>query len=105
MSTLTIQAGGLVVQDPNDSRVYRANWDENLPDEVTLVGVGEFNITPDDGLLVISDEELIDGNRQVQFRMEGGRRGRRYRVAHRIVTDAAAPDTKEQSFYVAVQDR
>jgi hypothetical protein len=103
--SITIQAGGLILQDPNDSRKYRANWDNNLPEGVALVSVGEFSVEPDDGLLLISNETLIDGNRQVQFRMAGGRRGRTYRVAHKITTDDADPDVKEQSFNTLIQNR
>lgn len=104
--SLTIRAGELVVKDPNEVAVYSADWGtETLAAGVELEDEGTFIIAPNDGDLSIDEEAIEDGNRSVLFRVSGGRKGRRYRIAHRVVTNETPAQTKEQSFYLLVADR
>lgn len=103
--SLTISAGSQIVKDPNESAVYSADWGTNtLAEGVELADEGTFYVVPS-GQLTIDQESLEDGNRSVQFRVSGGTRGRRYRIAHRVVTNETPAQTKEQSFYLLVMDR
>lgn len=106
---ITVRSGALITQDPNDSLVYRLNWDEeNLGESVVLIGAGTITITADDEAspaLEADQLALLDGNRSARVRLTGGQLGQRYRVSHRVSTNESPAQTKEQSFFVLIQNR
>lgn len=110
MSVLTIQAGGLAVQGPNEIRVYQFDWGEkNLPAGVEISGAPVWTLTlisPIGAALMTKDQEsLVTGNRKAQVRLQGGVVGARYLVACQILTNETPPATKQQSFTIVVQVR
>lgn len=77
---ISIEAGQLICQDPNDELVYALDWSANLEDGIELANAGEITITPigDAGSPTLESDslELLDGNRSV-------RRGARPQVSGR----------------------
>lgn len=106
---ITVRSGATVTQDPNDSLVYRLNWDEeNLGEGVVLTGAGTITITADDEAspsLEADQLALLEGNRSARVRLTGGELGQTYRVSHRIVTNESPAQTKEKSFFVLIQNK
>lgn len=108
---ITIDMGGLAIQDPGDSRVYRFDWDaENLGAGVEIAGGGSTftiavvqgeNATP----LTKDNESVLTGNRKTQVRLTGGTLGTLYKVDNQIVTNEAPAQTKNRHFLVKVEDQ
>lgn len=108
MTEITINSGETITQDPNDSKTYVFDWDDNLEAGVELVDAGEFTVTANDEsspLLEVDEVSLEEGNRSVLFRLTGGLLGRKYRVAHLIETAESPEQRMERSFYVKVQNK
>lgn len=110
MSVITIRAGGLVVKDPSDVKVYLVDWDtENLATGVTIP-TSTWTITPigpstTDAVLTKDQESILAGNRKTQVRLTAGTIGQTYEIANKIVTSETPAQTKERSFRVLVQNQ
>lgn len=108
MSASIVSPGGLVVQDPNDQRVYVFDWDaENLDAGITIV-TSSFTITAirpsDDTALQKDNEGVLSGSRKTSLRLYGGTVGALYEVANKVVTSASPAETKERSFKLKVEN-
>lgn len=105
----TIRAGQLAIQDPNDSSVYALEWEDTLAEGVQIIDEGVITIesTRPGGSPMLEADELarVDGNRSARVRLTGGEVGYTYRVSHRIETNENPSQTKEQSFFVLIQNR
>lgn len=109
MSAITIQAGGLAVQDPSDIRIYVFDWDrDNLTTGVTIA-TSVFTVTairPSANTALIKDNEAIQaGSRKTQVRLSVGTLDALYEIANKIVTSESPAQTKEQSFQLLIQNR
>ena len=103
---LEIYDGGLLIKDPNATAVYVADWDRvGLPAGVSLVDGGILTVRPEDASLVVGAPRLLSGNRKTQFSVSGGRKGRRYRITHRVTTDGSPAEVPERSFYLLIQEQ
>jgi len=108
MSATTVSPGGLIVQDPNDKRVYVFDWDvENLAAGVTIIS-SSFTITAirpsDDTALLKDNEGILAGARKTSLRLYGGTAGALYEVANKVVTSSSPAETKERSFKLKVEN-
>lgn len=98
-----IKSGGLVVKDPNASKVYVMDWDEeNLGDGVTITD-SDWEISGPDALLTKDNESILSGDRTTQVRLLAGTLNAKYTVTNRIVTNETPAQTKDKSFTVLVQ--
>lgn len=108
---IEIRPGDLITQDPDESRVYRFNFDrENLPADVTI---DDYTITADlqkppfYGSVPVafdwdSDQKTLS-DRAVDARFFGGTLGAIYRCACTITTNENPAQTKVRSFFVLIQ--
>lgn len=108
--SITVQAGKQVTQDPSDIRVYVFDWDAlNLPDTAEISGSATWTISavrPANATLLTKDQEsILVGNRKAQVRLQGGQVGALYTIACKITTNETPSQTKEQSFFMLVENR
>jgi len=109
MST-TIQAGGVLVLDPNDERIINFDWDDVLSTGVeilsstwTIAAIKQSGITA----LTADSGVILDGNRVTQSRFIAttATNGDQYWVSNQIETDESPAETIEQRFRVLVQEQ
>lgn len=99
----TIHSGGLVVKDPDASKVYVMDWDaENLAVGVEIT-TSSWEISGRDAVLTKDNESVLAGSRKTQVRLLAGTDGYKYTVTNRIVTSENPAQTKDKSFTVLVQ--
>lgn len=108
--SVTIRAGKTAKQDPSDIRLYTFDWDAiNLPATVEISGSATWTISavrPYNATLMTKDQEsILSGNRKAQVRLQGGQVGALYNIACKITTNETPSQTKEQSFFVLVENR
>jgi hypothetical protein len=108
-SAIEIQPEDLVVQGPNESRVYAFNWDRsNLPASVTIDD-SVFTITAvrprGDTALNKDSEDVLADERQTWLRLFDGTLGATYRISNRITTNEDPAQTKELSFFLKIEYR
>lgn len=99
--SVTIQDGGSVRQDPNDTRLYVFDWDDNLA-TAAAISTSTFTVTvlrPTGAVALTKDNESIrSDNRSTQLRLSGAVAGVLYQIANKIVTNESPAQTKERSF-------
>lgn len=101
--SIQIAAGQYTSKLRAEAPVFVADWDQQaLAAGVTLADAGVFVVQPADGTLAIDAVALQAGSRTVQFRVSGGRVGRRYKIAHRVTTADDPAQTLQQSFFLLV---
>ncbi len=108
MSTITIDPGGLVTQDPNAHKVYLFDWSPNsLALGVTITNsVFSFvALEPStiDVALILDQPSVLAGTRTTQVRVAGGTLGQVYKVLNQIVTSESPAQTKDLWFKVWIQ--
>lgn len=108
--SVTIKAGELSRQDPSDIRLYTFDWDaSNLEALVEIAGAATWTVSavrPTTATLLTKDQEsILAGNRKAQVRLQGGTLGALYNIACKITTNETPSQTKEQSFFVLVENR
>ena len=106
---ITIQDGGLAIQDPNDQLVYAFDWGTSYLADGVSISTSTWTGTakkPSTATALTTDNTAIAaGNRSTQIRISGGDLGAVYQVANKIVTDESPSQTIERSFYLKVENR
>jgi hypothetical protein len=123
---LVVNAGQLVQFDPSDTRVICFDWDKrNLLGDSVLIATSTWTITAvqqsgsnplakdNEARLTAIEATAAIGRtvtgdyRVTRVRLDAtvATAGDRYRVSNKILTNETPAQTKEQSFYVLVQDR
>jgi hypothetical protein len=111
MPATTIAPGDQMSKDPHDHVVLVWNWADSLmKPQVRLLDAGQFSVAavqPHESppTLTVDRQELMADGQHVRFRMNGGRRGTLYTVAHQIVTNESPAQEIQRSFFVLVEER
>jgi hypothetical protein len=108
-AAIEIRPDDLVVQGPNEARVYMFDWDrENLASGVTI-DASVFTITairpPSNTALVKDNEDILAADRKTWLRLSVGTLGAIYRISNRITTNESPAQTKELSFFLKIEYR
>lgn len=110
-AAIEIRPGDLVVQGPNEARVYMFDFDrENLPAGVTIDAFA-FTVTAvrpaTAGAPTVDNEDVLADERKTWLRIDTstGTFGATYRVSCTITTNESPSQTKERSFFLKIEYR
>ena len=102
MSTV-IHSGGLLVKDPDVTRVIVVDWDAEHLAAGVLITDSDWFISGKDAALTSDQPSIMSGSRRTRIRLAAGTLGYRYVVTNRIETDESPSQTKDASFSVLIQ--
>ena len=101
---ITITDGGYTEKDSDEALSYTFDFDTlNLAPGVQLISAGTFVITPNDGVLLQDNPELLVGNRKTKVRLRAGTIGVKYEIANRVQTNESPAQIKEKRFYLRIK--
>ena len=106
MSTATILPGQNKIKDPNATRRYRFDFDDQLETGAILTTYTVTAHNPDtdavDSTITIGTPTLAAGSRAVDVMISGGTLGRQYRIRCVGTSNASPAGVEPRSFFIEI---
>ena len=104
---LTVDDGELIRKDPDATRVYTWDYDDNLSATATIltsvwVIAAVFPSTTDTAL-TYDNASVLAGARSTQVRLIGGTLGQKYLVTNRFTTNESPLQGDDKSIFVLIE--
>jgi len=104
---LTVDDGSLIRKDPDASRVYTWDYDDNLSPTATIQTsawvITAISPSTTDTSLTKDSESILAGSRTTQVRLLGGTLGQKYLVTNRFTTNESPGQGDDKSIYVLIE--
>ena len=101
--SITIESGGLVTKDPNNSEVFSVDWGTERLATGVEISTSAWAVTGPDADLTEDEDSIVTGNRKTQIRLTGGTLHKRYTVTNTIETNETPAQTLDASFDVWIE--
>lgn len=106
MSTPTILPGKKVIKDPNATRLYRFDFDDQLEAGAILtsypVTAHDVDTDDPDASITVSPSTLAAGSRAVDVLISGGTLGKTYRIRCVATSNASPAGIEPRSFFIEI---